>query len=429
MSRAKITALLLALILLAGCSGIGRQIVPPTQPPVSNAPMKAADSNDAQTPESTATETPAATPTATIAPTPAPAPIEVNLMAVGDIMFHGSQIAAAYDSKTKTYNFEKSYQFIKDVISSADLAIGNFECTFGGPNKPYSQPSSMSFNAPDSGADALSWTGFDILSTANNHSNDRGRDGVIRTVKIIRDKGLVCVGTRMNSTEKPYAVVDVKGIKIGFTGFSFGSRNSDILNVYSTSNLTKMKQVASDMRKDGAEIVVFFIHWGTEYQRSPGSSQKKIAQALADAGVDIIFGSHPHVLQTVDFITSQKTGKKTFVAYSMGNFISNQITRWNATKFMYTEDGMILDVKIVKQADGSPAVVSSVQYLPTKTMMATPGGKRLYAVIPIEKALKSPAAYDMSAYEVKKAKKSLNDTNALLAGAVADGDISLMKLN
>ena len=351
-------------------------------------------------------------------------------MAVGDIMFHGAQITAAYNSKTNSYNFDYSYQFVKDIISSADLAIGNFECTLGGPEKPYSQPDSMSFNVPDTAADALKGAGFDILSTANNHSNDRGRDGLIRTVNVLREKGLVCIGTRKEASEKPYYIADIKGIKVGFTAYTFGSRNSDLLNVYSTNianELAKMSKIAKDMRSDGAEIIVFYIHWGSEYQRAPGSSQRKMAQGLADAGVDVIFGSHPHVQQTVEIITSAKSGKKTFVAYSMGNFISNQITRWNAMKFMYTEDSMILNVKIVKRPDGSPAEISAVEYMPTWTMMYKTNGRNYYTVLPLESALKSPDNYDLkTAYDKKKAQKSLDETNKLLANAVSRGYLSKM---
>jgi len=353
-------------------------------------------------------------------------------MAMGDIMFHGAQIQAAYNKPTKTYNFDYSYQFIKDIIGSADIAMGNFECTFAGPKRPYS--TMKSFNAPDEGAAALSKAGFDILSTANNHSNDRGRDGLIRTVQTIRQNNISAIGTRAAATEKPYYIADVKGIKIGFTAYTFGSKNGDLLNLYSTSNLQKqlpkIQGIVDAMRADGAEIVLFYVHWGNEYQRTPNAFQKKFAQSLADAGVDVVIGSHPHVLQTVDMLTSAKTGKKTFVAYSMGDFISNQITKFNPTLFKYTEDGMILNIHIVKQPDGSPAAVSSIEYLPTRTMMYTVGSQRFYTVVPLENAIKSPSSFDMNRpYDIKKSQMSFDNTNKLMADAVAKGYLSLMHID
>jgi len=352
---------------------------------------------------------------------------------VGDIMFHEGEINAAYDKKTKEYNFDYDFKYIKDIISSADIALGNFECTFGGPNKVYSKVSIKSFSVPDAAADALKNAGFDILSAANNHINDRSRDGLIRTVKTMQDKGITCIGARADTSEKKYYITDVKGVKIGFTAYTFNSRNSDLVNSYSTSNITNelsnMSKVVQDMRSDGAEIVVFFIHWGTEYSRQPNSTQKKLAQGLADAGVDIIFGSHPHWMQTVDLLTSAKTGKKTVVAYSLGNFISNQRSSFQPF-FKYSEDCMILNVKIVKQPGGS-AQVSSVEYLPTWTLMYNnAAGKRLYTVIPLEKALAKPESYDITTNaNIKKAQTSLNNTQSLLASAVADGDLTLMKLD
>jgi poly-gamma-glutamate synthesis protein (capsule biosynthesis protein) len=352
-------------------------------------------------------------------------------MAVGDIMFHGAQIKNAYDKTTKTYNFDYSFKFIKDILSSADIAIGNFECTLAGPKRPYS--GSKSFNAPDAAGTALSTAGFDILGTANNHSNDRGRAGLIRTVQTVRQDGMQAVGTRADASEKPYYIANVKGVNIGFTAYTFGSRNGDLLNVYSTSNITKqlakIAPVVSAMRADGAEIVVFYLHWGAEYKRAPNSFQKKFAQGLADLGVDVIVGSHPHVLEPVDMLTSAKTGNKVFVAYSMGDFISNQITKFNATLFKYTEDGMILNIHITKP-NGGTAVVSSVEYLPIRTMMYTVGSKRYYTVLPIEKALKSPADYDMNRpYDLKKSQTSYDNTNKLMADAVSKGYITQMHLD
>lgn len=420
MKIARTTVLLVLCALLAGCGLLAPTPAPTLEPTV--------EPTAEPTPDPTAEPTPTPTPTAepTPEPTPTPQPVEISILAVGDIMFHPSMVEHAYDKSIKGYSFEYNFQFVKDIIGGADLAVGNFECTLGGPDKPYSKP--MSFSAPDEAADALVNAGFDILSTANNHSNDRGRDGLIRTVQVMREKGIVPVGSRMEESEKPYAIADVKGIKVGVTGYTFGSRNDDILNTFSSSTdkaVQEMKQVAEDMRADGAEIVVFIVHWGSEYARKPGSSQIKMAQGLADAGVDIIFGSHPHVLQTVDVLTSEVTGRKTYVAYSTGNFISNQITRWNATKFKYTEDGMMLDVRVVKPPEGR-AEVTSFRYLPTKTMLNLQSSRRKYTVLPIELALQNPDAYDMSEYEIKKAKTSLEDTTELLADAVGEGDIAAM---
>ena len=411
-------------VLLAGCSA---PVTAPTSQETVGEPTASAEATPTATPQ--ATEKPAPEPTPTETATPEPQAVEATIMAVGDIMFHGAQIDAAYDRKTKTYDFNDSYRFVTDILSSADLTLGNFECTLGGPGKPWSQPDSMSFNAPDTAADALAAAGFDVLSTANNHTNDRGRDGVIRTVEQLRDRGITVVGTRADAAEKPYAVVDVKGIQIGVTAYAWGSRNGDLLNLYNTDAAKakgQFQEMVSAMRADGADIVLFYIHWGAEYQRAPNASQKRLAQALADVGVDIICGSHAHVLQTVGQLTGEQ-GNKTFVAWSLGNFISNQITRWNTTKFKYTEDTMILNLKLRKE--GERTEVIAAEYLPVWNMCVGPNSDRSYTLLPIEKALQQPEAYDMpSAYERNKAGLALKNTDALLSGAVEDGIIAKMVL-
>lgn len=433
MTRLKtVMLLLLTVLLLAGCWGNTPQPSPSATIEPTEAPT--APPTPEPTVEPTPTPTPEPTPTPTPEPTPTPQPVEISLMAVGDIMCHGAQVAAAYNSKTKTHDFTNSFQYIKDIISSADLAIGNLECPLGGPKKPYSEPNSKNFSAPDTMVDALKDAGFDILSSANNHITNRGTAGMLRTPDVIREKGLASIGVRTKTDENWHYITEVKGVKIGFTAYTYGvnTKDSSLLHSFSPSNVTasleEMKTVIDQMRADGAEIIVFHFHWGSEYSRKAASSQAKIAKGLADLGVDIVLGSHPHVIQTVEMIHSEKSGKDTFVAYSMGNFISNQLARWNSN-FLYTEDSFILNVRIVKQPDGSPAKVAGAEYLPTRTMMVTVNGKRMYTVIPLEKAIAAPEAYNMTAaYDKKRSAKSLADTNKLLADAVAKGFVKLMEL-
>lgn len=399
-----------------------------------------------------ATPAPTFTPVPTAKPIPPPVEtpqelIEINIMSVGDIMFHGSQVKAAYDKSTDTHDFSYSFSFVSDIFKSADLAIANLECPLAGPNKKYSIPNSKSFNAPDSAAAALKDAGFDVLSTINNHSNDRGVDGLIRTVDVVRQHGMVAIGSRKDASEPLYYILDIKGIKVGITAYSYGSRPSkdsvalngtrvkrngkELVNIYTYStikeDLIPMGKIVQEMRDKGADVVVFVIHGGTEGSRKQNKYQKQLAQGLCEAGVDIIFGSHSHVLQPVEILTSQDN-HPTVVSYSLGNFISNQRSRYNP-KWTYNEDAMILNVKIIKHPNAGPIQITKVEYLPTWTMMYSLKGKRHYAVIPLEKALASPEEYDLNtSYNLRKAKKSLADTNSFMADAVEKGYLTLMEL-
>lgn len=450
MNRIKIMVTILC-VLLAGCGSINRSFVPSASilPPPSSAPAVTAEPLPAKTQEPAAEPTvePTAEPTVEVTPTPVPEPTEINLMAVGDIMFQYFEIQSAYDRAAKSYDFNYSFQYMKDILSSADLALGNFECTLGG-KPPYSQRKSLIFNAPDAAADALKIAGFDLLQTANNHANNTGSTGILRTVQVLSDRGMVCTGVRKNAEDKPYVILDVKGIKIGFTSYSWCTRLAggnaaldyqkldksvkDLVNVFSNKTLDKdikdMGRMAQQMREDGAEVVVFGMHWGAEYRRDPDSNQKKIAQGLADAGVDVVIGSHPHWLQTVDMLPNKVTGGKTIVAYSLGNFISCQRDEFKGTgyNFKYSEDCMILNLKIVKQPGGA-ASVSRLEYLPAWTFMYDDKGRH-FTVLPLEKAIASPEAYGLRTKgTVNQAKRSFENTQKLFAGAVAKGYLSLMK--
>ncbi|MFA5675606.1 MAG: CapA family protein [Christensenellales bacterium] len=402
----------------------------------------------------TNTQTKPPAPAVTAAPTPEPTPIqttraepvEISIMSVGDIMFHGAQIKAAYDESSKTHDFSYSFSFINDIIKRADLAIANLECPLAGPDKPYSYPNSKSFSAPDSAAAAIKDAGFDVLSTINNHSNDRGIEGVVRTVDAVRRHDMVALGTRKDADEPLYYILDINDVSVGIAAYSYGTRpgkdsvalngtklkgnGKDLINIFTyktiKDDLIPMGKLVQEMKNAGAEVVVFVIHAGTEGSRKPNKYQEQLARGLCDAGVDIIFGSHPHVLQPIEIITSQN-GHRTLVAYSLGNFISNQRTKYNK-KWTYNEDAMILNVKIKKYFDGSPIEITAVEYLPTWTMLYTKGSKRYYAVLPLEKALASPDDFDLNtSYNLRKAKQSFEATNELMAKAVEKGYLALMK--
>lgn len=424
LKRFRIASVILCL-LLAGCGGLRGN----TTPPLSATP------GPATTTPATPSPTPTVAPTPTPTPEPTPTPPEVSIMAVGDLLFHYPIITSADKMAKDGYDFTYCFQHVKDILGRADLALGNFESTLVENPKEFTVRNSKSFGSPPAAANALAWAGFDILSTANNHCNDRGRDNVILTAQKMAEKGIVPIGTRASADGKWHHIAEVKGMKIGFTAYTYDNRrNTDLVNSFSTSKVTaslaKMAEQVAQLRSEGAEAVVVFIHWGYEYQRKPAAIQKKIAQGLADAGADIIFGSHPHVMQEVDVLTG-KSGNKTLVAYSLGNFISNQRVGYN-DDFIYTEDCMILEARLARQPDGKVAFAGA-QYLPTWTFMWTKSGQRYYTVVPLEKAIASPEAYGMNpnpkGSDLKKAQLSLKHTRELLAAAVAKGILTQMILD
>ena len=319
---------------------------------------------------------------------------KVNLNSIGDVMAHAPQLNAQHDPKTNTYSFDNNYTYVSKYIQKADLAIANLETTLAGDSIPYS--SYPTFNTPDALADALKNAGVDIISTINNHTFDKDDLGVERTLSILKSKNLDVIGTISNTLDKNYLIKEVNEISIGITAFSYGeiregnkflngikvSDNSkDKLNVFDMTNVDNAFNTINNTLKniDNTDIQVLVIHWGDEYRRTPSEFQTKLSQKLCDSGVDIIIGSHPHVVQPVDMITSTDGNNETLVIYSLGNFISNQRRELLGTPF--TEDGLMVDIEITK--DNEKTFVSKVNCIPTWVNKYNQNGNIVYEVLPI----------------------------------------------
>lgn len=358
---------------------------------------------------------------------------EASIVAVGDIIVHEDQLKAQFNEVTGQYNFDNNFKYVKSHIQSADIALANLETTLAGKENKYT--GYPLFNSPSSIVDAVKNCGFDILSTINNHTIDRGSAGVFSTLAEIQKRDLKAIGTRENSDNKPYIIEEVKGIKLGIISYSYETPrkgNSKTLNAidipedltkllntfsyeYLEQDLNKIKVQIDEMKSRGAEAIIFFIHWGNEYEREPNEYQKNIANTLCDYGVDIIIGSHPHVIQPIEFITSEKTGKRSLVVYSMGNFISNQ--QYERTNNRYTEDGIIVKIQLKKDSSSKEVTISGVSYIPTWVHKYSDNSKFVYEILPLAEALASKGKYNLNEeMEVWRAENSEKSTRAMMTG-------------
>ena len=298
----------------------------------------------------------------------------VRIKATGDIMFHPSQIEGAYDALTNTYDFNNSFKAIKSIIEEADIAIANFEGTTAG-NSTYDYQGYPLFNAPDEALDAIKNAGFDILSTANNHTLDTRKAGVIRTVEQIKQRGMEPIGTYVEKPETRVLVKEEKGIKFAFmsytemvNGLESVISPVDLDAMVNIFNEAKMKEDISYAKEQNADVIIACLHWGDEYSRVQAQRQEILADMLFREGVDIIFGNHPHVVQPAQ--TMEYDGKTKFVAYSMGNFLSNQrvetLVPYGMTEHVskYTEDGLIIDIEIEKKGETGEVSIKNISYIP-----------------------------------------------------------------
>jgi len=248
---------------------------------------------------------------------------EISFLFMGDIMGHGPQIKSAWQENKKQYEYSEVFNHLEDIISSVDFAIGNLEVTLAGkPFKGYPQ-----FSSPDELAVACKNSGMDVLVTANNHSCDRKNKGVIRTLDVLDSLKILHTGTFKdvkNREKNNLLVLSKEGIKVGLLNYTYGTNGlpfSDPVYVNLVDSVLIKKDVINAKNKDLDKLIVF-VHWGYEYKDFPNSYQKKYNRFFQDLGVDVVIGSHPHVIQPM--VYSKENNHEFLTVFSLGNFVSNQ---------------------------------------------------------------------------------------------------------
>lgn len=356
---------LVFLLLLSGCKGKNKGEMNEGAQPAAPGTSAVSQSEGESTTESTGAAE-------------AQDPVVAHLVVAGDIMSHVPQNKDAYVASTQSYDFNHMIVEPAVQLRAADYAVGNLETVFGGGPNYSGYPT---FNTPDALATAVKNAGFDLVSTANNHTRDQGMDGITRTLDVLDENGIAHVGTYRSKADRDATngiyVADVGGISTAFlcytyglNGFSLPEGKEYAANVFNNDYTTTVSDfnydlVDADMaaaRAMDTDLIAVIIHWGIEYQTTPNDYQKSIAKHLAEQGADIILGGHPHVLQPYETITATDTlgnEKETFVIYSFGNFISNQ-TQYEPA----TQSTILLDLELTKNPATGKTKISGVSYTP-----------------------------------------------------------------
>lgn len=286
----------------------------------------------------------------------------LNLLFIGDIMGHGPQIKAAYDSKTKTYDYNPCFEYVKPIIEKADLAIGNLEVTL--PGKPPYKGYPM-FRSPDALGKAVKNAGFDIVVTSNNHSNDAGKLGVTHTIDVLKDLDLYHTGTFKDQAERDAyypLIVYKKDFRLAILNYTYDTNGMPtvaptVVNLIDEAVIEKDIKFAKKLKPDAIIVV---MHWGLEYKLNESPVQQKLAQQIFQWGADLVIGAHPHVIQPIKKLSykdSDGNVKEGLVAYSLGNFISNQ-------KQNNTDGGLMVEITLEKKTGSNKAVVADHKYIP-----------------------------------------------------------------
>ena len=311
---------------------------------------------------------------------------KMKMTVIGDIMCHNTQYNDAYKANTGTYDFSYVFEDIKEYISTADLAIGNLETTFAGKERGYS--SYPTFNTPEELAENLKDLGIDVVSTANNHCIDKGYKGIVSTLDYLDSAGIAHTGTSRSVEEQETVLVkEVNGIKIAFLSFTYGTNGIPIPSgkEYSVNLIDEdfMLEQIELAKKEKPDIICASMHWGIEYQTKQNKEQEKLAELLFKNGVDIILGSHPHVLQPMKKKTitlDDGTTKDGFVIYSLGNFMSGQVKE-------NTKNSIILNLDITKNGETGKITIDKVDYIPIYMYKSATGSVQRYRILDIEKSI------------------------------------------
>jgi poly-gamma-glutamate synthesis protein (capsule biosynthesis protein) len=306
----------------------------------------------------------------------------LKLVFIGDIMSHGPQLTSAYQAGNRTYDYSENFKYVDSIFHQADWVIGNLETTLG--VKPFS--GYPQFSAPPELAIACRNAGINVLATANNHSCDKRKKGIVKTIDILDSLQIKHLGTYKNKSlhdSLSPLLLFKNGIKIALLNYTYGTNGIPV--PYPTRvNLINKKQMAKDIentRKLNPDAVLVFLHWGNQYQYKASFKQLETEKFLHQKGIQYIIGSHPHVIQPIVYKHDSIKNTSYLTAYSLGNFISNQ------RKF--PRDGsIILSLKFVKQNNKLQLI--SYKSIPIWVYKFRKNNRWHYEILPVENFILRP---------------------------------------
>ena len=340
--------------------------------------------------------------------------VSVTLGAVGDVLMHGAVKESAALHRDPGGADEEGYAWlyaeVADLLSAPDVTFANLES----PIAPGADRGSRSyvFNAPPAAARALRAAGVDLVSVANNHAFDQGRQGFLETLRRLDEAGLAWVGAGAPPAEAGPRVLEVRGLRLAFLAWT--RFFNDDGNACATPGpclraaLLDPERAVAAVRQAAAsaDAVVVSLHWGDEYAAAPRPADVELAHRLTDAGALVVLGHHPHVLQPVE-LHRRADGRLAVIAYSLGNFVSNQSRHYQAgvtpDRVGATRDGALLRVALARRDYGRGArqvEVAGVDYLPLWTendaaeldRRRDPKGKASIRVVSLDRVLRAVRA-------------------------------------
>jgi len=286
---------------------------------------------------------------------------DVEIIMVGDILLH-----TGVTSSCKTddgYDFSSIFKYTHETISGADVAVVNQEVILGG--EELGVTGYPSFNAPFEVGDALYDAGFDVVCQGTNHAMDRGKKGILNCLDFWEteypEMGVIGIYDSAEDRDDVY-IIEEKGIRIAFLNYTYGTNGIPLpSDMPYAVNLLNKEKITRDLEyaEANADFTVVCPHWGIEYQLKQCADQEKWAQLMVENGADLILGTHPHVVQPVEWVESEN-GNRGLCYYSLGNYIN-----WTAGRGQSVANRMLggmADVTIEKNEDGEAVIKDYTVY-------------------------------------------------------------------
>ncbi|MBQ7954529.1 MAG: CapA family protein [Lachnospiraceae bacterium] len=277
---------------------------------------------------------------------------EVDLVMVGDVLMH-MRVTNSGKQEDGTYNFDKLFEPTKEMIEAADVAIINQEIIMAGEEYGYS--GYPTFNTPTALADSIVNAGFDVVLHATNHTLDKRAQGALNCINYWETNfpDIAVLGMYDNQEERDTIYVyEQDGIRIAILNYTYGTNGIPVpADMPYIVNLMDKTLIKADVEKakELADFIVVCPHWGTEYTHKPTQAQKDWSDFFLECGVDLVIGTHPHVIEPVEWVENEE-GDRMLVYYSLGNFINSSASKGAGVGARFV--GAMATVKIAKSEEG-----------------------------------------------------------------------------
>jgi poly-gamma-glutamate capsule biosynthesis protein CapA/YwtB (metallophosphatase superfamily) len=313
--------------------------------------------------------------------------VHARILMTGDFLMHTPLVFASQTGEG-AWDFKPLFDPVRPWIEGADLAIGELETTLTGKEYPWS--GYPSFNTPPEFARDIKAIGYDAITNANNHALDYDGPGLRKTADNLDSFGMPHAGTNRTPEERERILVlnVAPTIKLALLAYTYGTNGIALPEPYMV-NLLDAERIKADVRRarqlPGVDLVGVALHFGNEYDREPSAEQQDWVKLTLEAGADIIFGDHVHVIQKVETrqaVDEFGRDRKRAVIFCPGNFISNQVG-------LFMESGLMVLVDVRKEK--SITTVEDLSFIPVWTHTYKAGGEKKYRVVAVEKAMKDYA--------------------------------------